>query len=92
MPSTCRYRSQVCTLSERMPPTEVRKDWQHWCDSGEVWHLRVGSLCFLLALFQLCRCLSIRATALSRQRHPGRCPAPFALPEKVEDQDSGNLI
>lgn len=42
MPSMCRYRSQVCTLSERMPPTEVRKDWQHWRDSGEVWHLRVG--------------------------------------------------
>jgi hypothetical protein len=48
MPSTCRYRSQVCTLSERMPPTEaVRKDWQHWRDSGEAWHLRGWpSLCF----------------------------------------------
>jgi hypothetical protein len=73
MPSMCRYRSQVCTLSERMPPTEAaRKDWQHWRDSGEVWHLRVQPV-FLLALFQLCRCPSIRATALSRQRYPGRC-------------------
>jgi hypothetical protein len=51
MPFTCRYRSQVCTLSERMPPTEaVRKDWQHWRDSGEAWHLRGWpSLCFFFA-------------------------------------------
>src|SRR5436309_7908137 len=34
---------------------------------------------------------SIRAKALSRQKYPGRCVSTAFSPEKVEDQDSGNL-
>jgi len=69
--------------------TGKERDTESGLDNfGKRYH---GGLAHPLGPFPTEGCPSIRAKALSRQKYPGRCASTAFSPEKVEDQDSGNL-